>query len=181
MIAEPTPEWFRWAACRGLNPNMFMPQRGENNKIKEAKKICESCPVQELCKDYGLKLAQIFDTHGIFGGLTRQERKKELERRGLNVRRWGASDMSTITHGSNAAYLMHGYAGEEPCELCLEGKARRSRNRVLHVEYRHGTPASYRRHKELNEPPCDECAKSYAVQQMKKRKQQNAQRQAVRG
>ena len=174
MLAEPTPEWFRWAACKGLDPNMFMPSRGENGKIREAKKICDTCPVQKLCRDYGLKLAQIFDTHGIFGGLTRQERKKELESRGLNVRRWGASDAMHISHGTNAALQIHLASGEKPCELCLEGKARRSRNRVLVVEYRHGTPASYRRHKELNEEPCQECARAYTIQQMKKRRSKRA-------
>lgn len=176
MIAEPTPEWFKQAACRGLDPNMFMPQRGENNKIKQAKKICDDCPVKDECRDYGLKLSQLFDTHGIFGGLTRQERKKELERRGLNVRRWGASDMSAVNHGSNAAYQIHLAAGEKPCNQCLEGKARRSRNRVLHVEYRHGTPASYRRHIELGEYPCVECDEAHSRQRMRARKRERVAR-----
>jgi WhiB family redox-sensing transcriptional regulator len=179
MIAEPTPPWFVDAACKGLNPNVFMPQRGENNKVKEAKKICEDCPVQQQCRDYGLRLSQLFDTHGIFGGWTRQERKKELERQGLNIRRWGTSDMSTVNHGSNAAYLMHTYAGEEPCELCQEGKARRSRNRVLTVNYRHGTPASYRRHIALGERPCHECDVAYTAQMVRNRKYNRQYRQNV--
>lgn len=179
MISEPTPDWFKHAACKGLDPNLFMPQRGENNKIKYAKEICDTCPVQQQCRDYGLRLSQLFDTHGIFGGWTRQERKRDLERQGLNVRRWGSSDMSNVSHGSNAAYQMHMFAGETPCELCLEGKARRSRNRVLTVNYRHGTPASYRRHMAVGEPPCHECDAAYTAQMAAKRRYDRRYRQTA--
>jgi WhiB family redox-sensing transcriptional regulator len=75
------------AACRGMDPNLFMPVRGENTKTKQAKAICKDCVVLQQCRNYGLELAQQYDTHGIFGGLTRQERSARLREAGLTVRR----------------------------------------------------------------------------------------------
>lgn len=66
------------AACRGLDPELFMPERGDAIKIRTAKNLCNNCPVIEQCRDYGLELAQRYDTYGIFGGLTRHERDKLL-------------------------------------------------------------------------------------------------------
>ena len=67
------------AACRGMDPNLFMPLRGENTKTKRAKEICATCPVLYDCRAYGLELAKQYDTHGIFGGLTKQERTVRLK------------------------------------------------------------------------------------------------------
>lgn len=69
------------AICRGLDPNMFMPERGERQKIVDAKALCNICPVQTDCRDYGLELATQYETHGIFGGLTSQERQRILKAR----------------------------------------------------------------------------------------------------
>lgn len=77
--------WMKRASCRGMDPNLFMPVRGENTKTKKAKAICADCPVISQCRDYGLELAQQYDTHGIFGGLTRQERTIRLKQQGAIV------------------------------------------------------------------------------------------------
>jgi WhiB family redox-sensing transcriptional regulator len=111
------------AACKGIDPDLFMPLRGENLKIKKAKEICASCPVQLECRNYGLQLAQIYDTHGIFGGWTRQQRSKELRRLGLSQRRWGSGGPQNMKHGTKLGYLTHILAGETPCEICVEAEA----------------------------------------------------------
>ena len=106
------------AACKGLDPDLFMPLRGENQKIKDAKAICAECPVQLECRNYGLQLQQLYDTHGIFGGWTRQQRCKELRRQGVKQRRWGASEPGNMKHGTTLGYLTHLIAGEHPCLDC---------------------------------------------------------------
>ena len=92
------------AACKGIDPDLFMPVRGENLKIKKA------------------KLAQIYDTHGIFGGWTRQQRSKELRRLGLSQRRWGSGGPQNMKHGTKLGYLTHMLAGETPCTICVEAE-----------------------------------------------------------
>lgn len=105
------------SACKGLDPDLFMPVRGENIKIKIAKQICAECPVIIECREYSLQLAQLYDTHGIFGGWTRQQRTNELRRRGLTPRRWVAQS-AIQRHGTNLAYVAHQIAGENPCQEC---------------------------------------------------------------
>lgn len=116
------PDWMKRAACKGIDPDLFMPVRGENLKIKKAKQICAECPVQLECRNYGLQLAQIYDTHGIFGGWTRQQRSKELRRLGLSQRRWGSGGPQNMKHGTKLGYLTHMLAGETPCTICVEAE-----------------------------------------------------------
>lgn len=73
--------WMRDAVCRGLDPDMFMPERGDQHKIRAAKALCKTCPVNEQCREYGLELHQRTDLYGIFGGLTRHERDMMLRNR----------------------------------------------------------------------------------------------------
>lgn len=81
-MEELNRSFMRDAACRGLNPEMFMPVRGEMLKIKQAKAICHECPVRVPCAEYGLELSTRYDTYGIFGGFTRSERENILKQRG---------------------------------------------------------------------------------------------------
>jgi len=84
------------AACRGMDAELFMPVRGENLKIRAAKKICQFCPVQTDCAEYGLQLATMYDTHGIFGGLTRSEREMVLRERGRKMVTWTGSRTTKV-------------------------------------------------------------------------------------
>lgn len=70
--------WMEYAACKGMNPEAFMPERGDNLKIQAAKKMCHSCPVLFDCRKYGLQMHRAIELHGIFGGLTRMEREDYL-------------------------------------------------------------------------------------------------------
>ena len=84
------------AACKGMDPELFMPVRGENLKIRAAKKVCQFCPVQTECAEYGLQLATMYDTHGIFGGLTRSERETILRERGRKMVTWTGSRITKV-------------------------------------------------------------------------------------
>ena len=75
VIYEPPGPWRVLAACRGVDPNLFVPERGEDSA--EAKKVCRRCPSIHECAVYGISNA---NTRGVWGGLSWEERK---EARGL--------------------------------------------------------------------------------------------------
>jgi WhiB family redox-sensing transcriptional regulator len=69
----PTPSsvgWRYWAACRGVDLELFFPGRGES--AEPARRICASCPVREPCLDYAIRHEIV---HGIWGGLTERNRR----------------------------------------------------------------------------------------------------------
>ena len=76
--------WQLKAACRGPESRVFFPptwpERREERDTRErrAKAICESCAVRDACLEYAL---QIREPHGIWGGLTENERRVLLDRR----------------------------------------------------------------------------------------------------
>lgn len=126
-LIAPNTRWKEHAACRGQNPDDWQPHRGEWAKIRAAKQTCATCPVLEQCRDYGLWLAQHFDTYGIFGGLTRQERFTYLRNRRIPVRSIGAAGQQTTRrttahrtreHGTMAAVKRHQFHGEPLCAEC---------------------------------------------------------------
>ena len=42
------PTWMKDAECRGLNPNLFFPERGEIVS-EEARSVCAECTVSRQC------------------------------------------------------------------------------------------------------------------------------------
>ena len=133
MTVTTTKGWAEHASCRGLDAEIFMATRGDLLKIREAKKICEQCPVILLCREYSLHLAQNYDTYGVFGGWSRNERINHLRVIGLHVRRWGGTEPSTNigsgnrggAHGTATAVRRHRSMGESLCDECELGDQRR--------------------------------------------------------
>jgi WhiB family redox-sensing transcriptional regulator len=76
--------WQRNAACRGPESVVFYPPTSNETRHQRetrearAKAICSKCPVLTSCLEYAL---DIMEPHGIWGGLTEQERRVLLERR----------------------------------------------------------------------------------------------------
>lgn len=64
------PRWQDDAACKGADPGLFFPKRGDDTG--PAKAICRGCPVREACADYALVTVQ---RSGIWGGLSERERR----------------------------------------------------------------------------------------------------------
>jgi WhiB family redox-sensing transcriptional regulator len=62
-------EWMDDAACRDIDPGLFWPGRGQN--IAPATAICNACPVQAQCLDYGLG-----EREGIWGGRSAAQRRR---------------------------------------------------------------------------------------------------------
>lgn len=89
--------WTDRAACLGMDPDLFMPQRGENKKVQKAKQICRQCPVMNECREYGLELSVKYDTHGIFGGLSRYERAAILKLEGRQIASWNTGTLLNKT------------------------------------------------------------------------------------
>lgn len=74
MIFEPTPEWHRFARCKGYPAEIFYGFRAERPQVRErrermAKELCEQCPAQRACRELGDR-----EPHGIWGGATEAER-----------------------------------------------------------------------------------------------------------
>lgn len=57
--------------CRGLDPDMFFPERG--GPIREAKAVCQACAVRVECLEYALDRGEKF---GIWGGTSERERRQ---------------------------------------------------------------------------------------------------------
>ena len=76
--------WQVRAACRGPQSIVFFPpahfERKDEKREREdhAKAICLTCSVQRDCLDYALRIRE---QHGIWGGLSENERKAILAER----------------------------------------------------------------------------------------------------
>jgi WhiB family redox-sensing transcriptional regulator len=79
LIAELHPDWHKRAACRGLNPELFFPQRGQNHaQIAKCRAICAGCTERGPCLEQALADHDIL---GIFGGTVPNDRRAILRKR----------------------------------------------------------------------------------------------------
>lgn len=63
--------WLDRAACRGTDPAIFFPERGDSRGVEFAKSICAACDVRVECLEENL-----FEDDGIFGGLSGRQRRQ---------------------------------------------------------------------------------------------------------
>lgn len=69
-------EWREKAACMGVDPELFFPSRNEDHSLREAKKVCKTCPVKGECLEQGLK-----ERWGVWGGKSQRELRKIRNKR----------------------------------------------------------------------------------------------------
>lgn len=69
-------DWMTRGLCTNVPPSTFFPSDGVG--VDVARKICASCPVQQLCLEHAL--ANRID-HGVWGGCSERERRRILKRR----------------------------------------------------------------------------------------------------
>jgi WhiB family redox-sensing transcriptional regulator len=90
---EERGEWWRWAACREADPELFFPVGAYGpgqEEITRAKAVCADCRVRRQCLQFALATGQM---HGVWGGTTEDERlpharrERELRERDLRERR----------------------------------------------------------------------------------------------
>jgi WhiB family transcriptional regulator, redox-sensing transcriptional regulator len=73
--------WRESAACRFLDTELFFPISKTGlalAEIREAKAVCESCPVRQPCLTFALDTRQ---GYGIWGGYDEDERRLLLRQR----------------------------------------------------------------------------------------------------
>jgi WhiB family redox-sensing transcriptional regulator len=63
--------WRNRAACQGLDPDIFFPVSEDD--AEEAKGICATCAVRQLCLEHSLIHRE---REGVWGGLTERERRR---------------------------------------------------------------------------------------------------------
>lgn len=71
---EPLPIWFQQGNCAnlGIDAGMMVPEIGDELAEAQAKVVCISCPVEELCLSWALKNRR--SDLGVYAGHTAQER-----------------------------------------------------------------------------------------------------------
>lgn len=81
--------WKQSANCRGVDPDLFFPERGASTK--EAKRVCNSCVVRVECLEYALENGEKF---GIWGGMSERERRRVRRERALARRQASEAAMA---------------------------------------------------------------------------------------
>jgi len=79
-LEEERRDWWRSAACREADPELFFPVTGRGpgaGEIARAKAVCAACRVRRQCLQYALATRQ---AHGIWGGTTEDERQLQGRR-----------------------------------------------------------------------------------------------------
>ncbi len=79
-------DWRSKAACLSVDPELFFPIGNTGPAIAqaaEAKRVCASCEVQEICLQWAIANNQ---DAGVWGGLSEDERRS-LKRRAARARR----------------------------------------------------------------------------------------------
>ncbi|MEU5844369.1 WhiB family transcriptional regulator [Rhodococcus sp. NPDC047139] len=81
-------QWQSRADCRLIDPSIFFPSDDESRGTRQrrewmAKQICTSCPVRIPCRDYALEARE---RHGIWGGTSESDRRRERPSRARNER-----------------------------------------------------------------------------------------------
>jgi WhiB family redox-sensing transcriptional regulator len=78
-------KWQEEGLCRkrNIDPNVFffedsMRGKVKRSKEKEAKKICQACPVIQQCLEHSLNLPE---NYGIWGGMTEEERRRVIRKK----------------------------------------------------------------------------------------------------
>lgn len=78
------PAWTAYGLCAQTDPDSFFPDKGQADKTRTAKKVCQSCPVRELCLDAamtseGNRAASA--RFGVWGGYSPRERTRLAQTR----------------------------------------------------------------------------------------------------
>lgn len=115
--------WREDAACQGL-PQVFwysgddddeeLPVRERRDLARQAKSVCQGCPVQLACLNYALDNAE---NYGIWGGLNPRERTRLRRER-------TAVEVDMPSHGTERDYVMHLKLNSIPCPACRSAHAR---------------------------------------------------------
>ena len=102
-LEEERRDWWRSAACREMDPELFFPvgARGPGaGDIDRAKAVCAGCRVRRQCLQYALATHQV---HGVWGGTTEDERQLHARRERDQRDRRGPGRPPRAEAGGNGA------------------------------------------------------------------------------
>ena len=113
-------DWRDQAECKGVDPNIFFPGRGDWMAIRIAKTICAECEVRAECLEEAiLNNEQV----GVFGGTTPYDRRKIRRTR---------TDLPAIRRfrqrpswGTENGYKWHLRHKDAPCLACRQANSLR--------------------------------------------------------
>jgi WhiB family redox-sensing transcriptional regulator len=129
---QPHP-WMEQALCREVGSEVFYAEAPDGLTGKflaawnreanaQARSVCAACPVRPDCLDHAIDTDE---RHGIWGGMTPDERRVEARQRAARPATSHRDACGTVT-----GYKHHHLAGEVPCEPCRAANAeRRARQR----------------------------------------------------
>jgi WhiB family redox-sensing transcriptional regulator len=101
--AEERHDWWRWAACREADPELFFPVAANGpgaREIARAKAVCAACRVRRPCLQYALATHQL---HGVWGGTSEDERQLQSRREREQRDRRGPRRPARAEPGGNGA------------------------------------------------------------------------------
>lgn len=71
-VADGDTDWKAAANCRGADPELFFPGRGDLDGLAAAKAVCAGCAVTGPCLAYALEHGE----PGVWGGTSERERRR---------------------------------------------------------------------------------------------------------
>ena len=88
MTYDDVPDW-EGAACLTTDPDLFFDSH--YRAVYLAKKICETCPLIEMCAEYAMTNPEMAE-YGVWGGMSESERralrkKAPQSRKGISNRK----------------------------------------------------------------------------------------------
>src|ERR1700727_1972045 len=101
-------------ACRGRDPDIFYPQRGQANTL--AVGICAQCPVVAACLEWALHHERL----GIWGGTSERQRKQIRRQRAIRIET--PQTLVEPVCGTTGGAQAHYRNGEAPCEASRVAK-----------------------------------------------------------
>lgn len=107
-MTTPLPWITSDAACLNHDPSLWDDENATDTR--EAKRICQGCPLRIPCVEWALENRE----HGVWGG-TSEAQRRQLGRGPRRDRDGGPE----IQHGTEAGAREHYRRGGRPCEDCL--------------------------------------------------------------
>lgn len=125
--------WMEHAECKGCDPELMFPQRGDMQTLRLAKATCAECPVRGECLDYALAIPE---RNGVWGGLSERERLRLRRHRGALTSSTAARVTAILEEGpmttrdvASRLGMTAGYAQDILRTLTIDGTVIRTENK----------------------------------------------------
>lgn len=93
--------------------------------VLRAKQLCDVCAVQAPCRTYGLAISRQVEDHGVYGGLSMEEREQLIG----HSMKYDPPRQAQTKCGTAGGHRRHQLRKERPCDVCRAYKAERTRER----------------------------------------------------